>query len=185
MQDFLVRYGLLAVVVGAAFEGDVTIIMAGVVAHLGFFGLPLAVEAACLGAFIGDSGWYWLGRTQSARVRQTRFYRRAAPTIERLVARLGAWEVVMARFVYGTRIASMFFWGVHGLPFARFAALDALGCVLSATLLAGLGYVASGSVAAVVGRVKRAEMWLAAAVVVSASVVLGVGALLRRAAGAR
>src|SRR5439155_324566 len=80
----------------------------------------------------GDEAWYVLGPLNSAAVRRSRLYLRAAPLIERLVARLGEREIVLSRFVYGTRIASMFFWGVHGLPYGRFAAFDLVGCLLSA-----------------------------------------------------
>jgi len=132
VQDFLARYGLLAVFAAAAVEGDVSVVLAGVLADLGFFSLPRAVEAAWLGGFVGDTAWYVLGRLNSAAVRRSRLYLRAAPLIERLVARLGEREIVLSRFVYGTRIASMFFWGVHGLPYGRFAAFDLVGCLLSA-----------------------------------------------------
>src|SRR5439155_223752 len=83
-------------------------------------------------------------------------YLRAAPLIERLVARVGEREIVLSRFVYGTRIASMFFWGVHRLPYARFAAFDLVGCLLSAIVLAGLGFGLSTSAVALLGRVTRA-----------------------------
>jgi len=185
VEALLVRYGLLAVVLGAAVEGDISIVMAGVVAHLGFFPPRHAVTCAALGAFLGDCAWYWLGRSHAATVRATRVYTRAAPVIERLAARLGPWEIVLARFVYGARIASMFFWGVHGLGFVRFAALDALGCALSASVLVGLGYALSGGAVALVGRVRRAERWLAVFLVVTVALALTIRALFRRAARAR
>jgi len=64
---------------------------------------------------------------------------------------------VLSRFVYGTRIASMFFWECTA-PYARFAAFDLAGCLLSAIVLAGLGFGLSTSAVALVGRVKRAEV---------------------------
>jgi len=65
------------------------------------------VQAAWLGGFVGDTAWYALGRLNSAAVRRSQLYLRAAPLIERLVARVGEREIVLSRFVYGTRIASM------------------------------------------------------------------------------
>src|SRR5690349_7764805 len=135
VEEFLVRYGAVAVVLGAMLEGDLSIVMAGVVAHLGYLSLATALEAAWLGAFIGDSLWYALGRVRADAIKRSGVYRRAAPLIGRLVARLGDREIVLARFVYGTRIASMFYWGVHRLPFARFALLDLIGCLLSVLVL--------------------------------------------------
>jgi membrane protein DedA with SNARE-associated domain len=185
VEDFLARYGAVAVVFGAMAEGDLSIIMAGVVAHLGYMSLWSALEAAWLGAFVGDSAWYALGRLQASAITRSGIYRRAAPLIEALVARLGEGEIVLARFVYGTRIASMFFWGVRRLPFARFAALDLIGCLLSVVVLGLLGFGLSQSAVTIFGRVQRAERWIVMAVIVSAAVVLAIRALGRRAARAR
>jgi membrane protein DedA with SNARE-associated domain len=185
VEEFLVRYGAAAVVVGAMVEGDLSIIMAGVVAHLGYLSLLTAFQAAWLGAFVGDTAWYALGRARATAVKRSRVYRHAAPLIERLVDRVGEGEIVLARFVYGTRIASMFYWGVRRLPFARFAALDLLGCLLSVAVLGLLGFGLSESAVTLFGRVQRVERWIAMAVVVSAALVLTVRALGRRMARAR
>src|SRR5437667_8614696 len=137
------------------FEGDLTMITAGVVAHMGYLRLVPALEAACLGAFLGDLVWYGAGRARAAHVRETRLFRRASPLIDRLVAQLGPWEIVMSRFVWGTRIASMFFWGVHGLGLGRFAAIDAIGCALGAIVLGLLGYGLSESALTLFGPIRR------------------------------
>ena len=98
------------------------------------------------------------------------------------MARLGTAQIVMSRFVWGTRIASMFFWGVHGLGLARFAAIDAVGCALAATALGLLGYGLSESALTLFGRIRRAERWLVALAVLGAAILLGLRALARRAA---
>src|ERR1043166_2837846 len=164
---------------GAMLEGDLTMITAGVVAHLGYLGLVPALEAACLGALLGDLVCYGAGRWRAAHVRETRLFRRAAPLIDRLVARLGPGEIVIARFVWGTRIASMFFWGVHGLPLGRFVAIDVLGCVLGATACGLLGYGISESALTIFGRIRRAERWLVAVAVLGAAILLGLRTLAR------
>jgi len=171
LHNLLIRYGLLAVLVGSAFEGDFTLILAGVVAHLGIFAFPLAVAAGALGSLAADIAWYSLGRFREPHIRDSRFYRRVGPTIERLAHRLGPWELLAARFVYGTKSASMVFWGLHGLPLRRFLLIDSLGCVLGSLVFASLGYLLSGSATALLGHVKRVELWLLGAVIVGVLVV--------------
>ena len=83
------RYGLAAVLLGSAVEGDFTLILAGVCAHLGYFPFPLAVAAGALGSFVGDLAWYVLGRLRGPRFRAGRLYRRVGPRIETLARRLG------------------------------------------------------------------------------------------------
>jgi membrane-associated protein len=90
------------------------------------------------------------------------------PKIQFLSGKYGAWEILAARFVYGTRTVSMIYWGVRKLKFLHFFLFDFVGCILWATLLIALGYFLSQSAAAIIGKVKRIEVWLLAALLLSA-----------------
>jgi len=178
VKHFLVHYGAVAVLVGAAVEGDASLLLAGVVAHLGRMPLLLAIAAGWVGSFASDCFWYSIGRRHAERVLRSPLYQRVRPLVEGIAVRVGAGEIVVARFVYGSRIVSMLFWGVHGLPFPRFAVLDAIGCGLAVTTLATLGFVLSGSIETLLGRVRRVEVWLGVALLLS----VGAVALMKRAA---
>lgn len=171
MQELLIRYGVLAVALGAAFEGDFSLILAGVVAKLGFFPFPQAVAAGTIGSIVGDSIWYGFGKMRGPRFRQGKLYERVGPTIERLARKLGPWQLLAARFVYGTKAASMVFWGLHGLRIGKFLIIDAIGCVVGALVFTGLGYLVSGSAVALLGKVKRVELWLLGVLLVGAVIV--------------
>ncbi len=185
MEDLLIRYGLLAVLLGAALEGDVTMLFAGVLAHLGYIDFPAAVAVGCIGALASDSAVFFAARRGGAWVRDTRAYKRALPIIERVVRRTGSWELVLARFVFGTRAASMIFWGLRGLAWPRFIAMDALGCAAWALAMATLGYTFSGSAAMITGEVKKVEWWLAIALLVAVVAVILAHRLPRRFTSAR
>ena len=172
LESLVLRYGLAAVLVGSAFEGDFTLILAGVAAHLGYFPFPLAVAAGILGSYVGDFAWYLLGRIRGPRFRAGRLYQRVGPRIERLARRLGAAQLIAARFVYGTKAASMVFWGLHGMPVVRFAIVDAIACVIGALVFAGLGYGVSGSATVLLGHVRRVQLWLLGALIVGAVLVV-------------
>lgn len=172
LEHLVLRYGLAAVFVGACVEGDFTLILAGVAAHLGYFPFPLAVAAGAAGSVLGDLAWYALGRVRGPRFRTGRLYRRLGPRIESLARRLGAWQLIAARFVYGTKAASMLFWGLREMPLAKFALVDGLGATLGAVVFTGLGYLVSGSATVLLGRVRRVEHWLLGALVVGVVVVV-------------
>lgn len=174
LQHLLIEHGLAAVAIGSAIEGDFTMILAGVVSHLGYFRFPVAVGIAALGAFIGDCCWYFLGRAQTTRFRGGQFYRKVGPRIEQIARKVGVWQLVAARFVYGTKNASMFFWGLHGLRFARFALVDAIGCTAGAAVFVGLGYLIGNGADAIMPLVKRFELVLLGALVLAVAGVLGV-----------
>jgi len=180
MEALIVRYGLFAVFVGAVLEGDVTLLLAGVVAHLGYLGFGAALSVGCMGALVADTACYGLAWNRRDTIVNSRAYLRVAAVVDRLVGRVGSWEIVITRLVYGTRLASMLYWGMRGLPFRRFIALDVLGCALWASVLASLGYAGSSSAAALVGDVKRAERWLLVALLLAAAAVVVVRTVGRR-----
>jgi len=180
IEQLISQYGIIAVVLGATIEGDLTLILAGVVAHQGYFSLAEAIGAGALGAFVADCIWYAVGRWRGERFRAGRFYERVRGTIEKLTSRVGAWELLVCRFVYGTKSASMLFWGLHGLPVQRFVLIDALGCVAGSAVFATLGWLLGDSWEALAGHVKNIERLLLIAVVLGVVIVFIVNRTARR-----
>ena len=172
IEHLVLRYGLLAVLLGSAVEGDFTLILAGVGAHLGYFPFPLAIAAGALGSFAGDLAWYTLGRLRGPRFRAGRLYRRMGHRIESLARRLGPAQLLAARFVYGTKAASMVFWGLHGLSLGRFAIVDGIAAVIGSAVFIGLGYLVSGSATLLLGKVRRVQLWLLGALAVGVILVI-------------
>lgn len=180
MEHLIERYGALAVLLGAATEGDVTMILAGVVVHIGLLRPATALVSGWVGAVLSDSVYFAVGRHGAPRIRRTRAYQRVAPFVERLARRLGPSQLVVARIVYGTRIASLVFWGVHGLRGSRFLVFAAIGAALWAGTFFTLGFMLSDQAALLIGRVKVIERRLLIALVVATAIVLFLRALTRR-----
>ena len=171
ITSLVVHYGLAAVLLGSAFEGDFTLILAGVFAHLGYFPFPLAVGVGAVGSLIGDLAWYSLGRVRGPRFRAGRFYRRVGHRIEALARRLGPAQLLAARFVYGTKAASMLFWGLHELPLVTFLIVDSIGALIGSLVFTGLGYLVSGSATLLLGKVRRIQLWLLGVLIVGVVLV--------------
>lgn len=180
IEDFLSQYGLVALFLLATVEGDVSLIVGGVLAHLGILPLIGVMIAGALGNLGGDLVWFWMGRRHSERIQATKFYRTVGPRVARLTRRLGAWQLLVSRVIYGTRNTSMLYWGQAGLAPLRFVLIDGLGCALAAVGFALLGYLVGHGTSALTGQVKRVEQWLLAAVVIGSLIVWGVTRLMRR-----
>jgi membrane protein DedA with SNARE-associated domain len=168
LEEWLIRFGVPAALVGSMLEGDLAPLLAGVVVHLGYLGLASAIAACALGLVGADLLWWRIGRRTGARLRATAAWRRVGPTIDRLAERYGPLQIPLARVVYGTRNASMLFWGAQGLPWHRLLLYDAPSCLAWAALLVLLGRGASHGAAGILGEVKRAELWLLGALVAGA-----------------
>lgn len=162
MREFLNTYGLWAAFLLALIENDVSFIAIGVVLKLGDdnpltpdLNVLTAVPAAIIGALIHDSAWFVLGYMNSAAIKASRVYRRIGPMVERLAARFGPWEICVARFIYGTRNPSSVFWGIQHLPYAQFAGLEVLSLAVWGSLLATVGFHATGWALKVIGKVEH------------------------------
>jgi membrane protein DedA with SNARE-associated domain len=183
IESFLSEHGLLALFLIATLEGDLSMLVAGVLAHVGILPLTGAILAGALGNLAGDSVWFMVGHRNSRRIRASRLYGAVGPRVERLANKLGPWQLLAARVVYGTRNVSMLFWGQLRLPTLKFLLIDSLGCALAAAGFTLLGFAVGQSTAALTGAVRRVEHWLLVAVVVGGMLVWGVSRLARRELG--
>ena len=180
LTQLIIQYGLAAVFLGSGLEGDLSMVLGGVVSHQGYFRLPVAIAAAALGAFCADCVWYAVGRLHAQRLQDAAFYRKVGPRIAAVTRKIGVWQIIAARFVYGTKNATMLFWGLHNLPLLRFVLVDAVGCVLGASFFVGLGYLVGDGAEALLGKVKRFEFLLLGALVVGVLVLVVIRVLAQR-----
>jgi membrane protein DedA with SNARE-associated domain len=180
IHGFLERYGLLALFLLATVEGDMSLVLAGILAHLGVMPVVGAMVCGALGNLTGDTAWYVVGRCYHGRIKSTWFYRRVGAGVERVASRIGPWQLLAARVVYGTRNASMLFWGMMSLPLTRFLLTDGLGCALASAGFVGLGYILGHGADSVMGNISRLEHGFLAALVVGGLVIWLVSRLTRR-----
>lgn len=167
--DLIGNYGLYAVFFLAMVEGDITLLLAGVMAHNGFFGehgLAQVLCAGTLGGFVSDNIAYAMGRGFCQSVRDFRFYRIAKPRIERLTNKFGTLSIFLSKYIYGLRWASCVFYGVGRMRYLRFLPLTLLSCFAWVSILSGAGYFFSGAITRLIGDYHRIGMFLLVIVVV-------------------
>jgi membrane-associated protein len=158
VNDLLFQYGLYAVFILVMLEGDITLLLAGVLAHSAFFGdysfarvLLWGTVAGCL----SDNVAYFAGRGFCEGVREFRFYRTAQPRLQRLTQKFGPLSIFLSKYIYGLRWASCVFYGVSRMPYLRFLALSFASCFLWVFVLSGAGYFFSGAVMGLIGDFQR------------------------------
>ncbi len=172
IEDLIREYGLWAVFIGVMIEGDLTLLFAGVLAHYGLFSFGEAFMVGTLGGFVGDWISYLIGYTGKERIKNSNFYQRAQPRLERLCARFGVYSIFLVKYVYGLRTASAVFWGFAHMRFRRFGPLTLASCAAWALILIGLGYSFSGAIEVVIGRVKQAGILLLVALAIALAILL-------------
>ena len=152
--DLIGQYGLYAVFVLAMIEGDITLLLAGVLAHSGFFGeysFLKVLAAGTTGGVVSDHIAYFSGRGFRQGVRSRKFYAAAQPRLERLTQKVGPLAIFLSKYIYGLRTASCVFYGVGRMPFLRFLPLTFLSCALWVGILTSSGYFFSGAITNLIG----------------------------------
>jgi membrane protein DedA with SNARE-associated domain len=163
LEQIIAQYGIYAVFMLCTVEGDMTLLISGVMAHNGFFGdysFLKVLIAGTLGGMFGDNIAYLIGRVFRNRVKSHSFYQMARPRIERLIDKFGGFAIVISKYIYGIRAGICIFYGIGKMPYLRFLALDAISCFLWVAILSGAGYFFSGAVLGLLGDVRRFSVTL-------------------------
>jgi membrane protein DedA with SNARE-associated domain len=169
LYDLIGQYGLYAVFILVMLEGDITLLLAGVLAHSAFFGdysFARILLWGTLGGCISDNVAYLAGRAFCESVREFRFYRAAKPRIEKLTNKFGSLSIFLSKYIYGLRWASCVFYGVGRMPYLRFLVVSLGSCFIWVFVLSGAGFFFSGAVIGVIGDFQRLGKVLLVIVVV-------------------
>jgi len=158
LYELIGQYGLYAVFILSMIEGDITLLLAGVLAHSYFFGeysFARVLVWGTLGGFVSDNIAYLTGRGFRKGVSDLRFYRSASPRMERLTNKFGPLSIFLSKYIYGLRWATCIFYGVGRMPYLRFLLLSLSSCFLWVFILSGAGYFFSGAVIGLIGDFQR------------------------------
>ncbi len=158
VNDLLFQYGLYALFILVMLEGDITLLLAGVLAHSAFFGeysFARVLLWGTIGGCLSDNLAYFAGRGFCEGVKKFRFYRAAQPRLQRLTTKFGGLSIFLSKYIYGLRWASCVFYGVGRMPYLRFLLLSFASCFMWVFILSGAGYFFSGAVMGLIGDFQR------------------------------
>ena len=176
LAPWVAAYGYPAALVGALFEGETVLVLAGLFAHRGVLNLPLLVVLGALGGSTGDIAYFALGRRFGATLleRHPRF-EPAAARVHALIERFPNLAVIGIRFLYGLRTVGPAIIGASAIAWPRFLLLNAFGALAWSACWVGAGYVLGEAAQRLLGNVMRIERDLflaAAAMAVITTIVL-------------
>lgn len=140
--------GIAAITEGAAFVGlvfpsETTLIVAGAATATGHLKLSILIPIAIVGAVIGDSVGYEIGRIFGPRLRTSKYGRKVKPEhwekADAFVHKHGAWSVFTGRFVAVFRSLVPAIAGTMKMKYPKFLLGNAAGAAIwaPAALIAG------------------------------------------------
>jgi membrane-associated protein len=129
-----------------AFPSETAVIVCGIQAARGQLSLSWVIAVAALGAFVGDSTSYavgrWLGTPVVKRFFSGETAQRRLEWAKDFLQERGSYVLVIARFIPGGRTATTLTAGIVRLPWmTRFAPYIAVAAILWASYAALLGYL--------------------------------------------
>jgi membrane protein DedA with SNARE-associated domain len=156
---------------------EVAFVYAGVNSALENLHWPLALASCLVGALLGDSVMYGIGRLGRNWVKHHAWFSRVVhlereEQIKRLIARHGIWFFFGARFMVGVRGPLYVTLGVLKVPFWRFVLIDSVCASSVVCVFFALSYFFGQ---AVLGWIKQGETLFS--VLAIAALVVGGGAL--------
>lgn len=159
MLELIATYGYLAVFVGAFFEGETVLVIAGFLASGGHLDLASVILFGFLGGVAGDQLYFYIGRARGRPLIERReSWRPRIQRIEQILARHGTLLMLGYRFMYGVRLVTPLVLGAFHVARLRFLALNLINAAVWSALIAGLGYGFGEVIAQMFVHVRRYEL---------------------------
>lgn len=161
LEELVSAYGYAAIAIGTFLEGETILVLGGLAAHRGYLQLPWVLTSAFLGTLFGDQLYFYIGRAKGPGLLEKRpKWKAKAQKVSTLLHRHQTWLILGFRFLYGLRTVTPFVIGASGLPPFRFLLLNILGAFIWAVTVGILGFLFGQALEAVIGDIKRYELWL-------------------------
>jgi membrane protein DedA with SNARE-associated domain len=149
---YVVIFGLVfaeaALFVGFVLPGETACLIGGVLCATGRLHLAVLLPLVVVGAIVGDSVGYEVGRLTGPSLLRTRLLRRYAHRIEgaqRTLRERGRWAIFFARFTAFLRAVMPGLAGMSRMPYGRFLVFNAAGGLVWGVGVTLLGYFAGAS----------------------------------------
>jgi membrane protein DedA with SNARE-associated domain len=163
----IAQYGYAAVFLGALFEGESVLLLAGYAAHRGYLDFAALTGVAGMGAMTGDQFFFWLGRRhgQALLLRRPAWRSKVGHALD-LIRKHPVGVILAMRFMWGLRIALPVAVGLSDVARWRFFWLNLASAALWAPLVGGAGYVFGALLSAHLAVLHRVEHWVMLGLVV-------------------
>ena len=178
LETFIAKYGILAIFIGSAIEGETVAFLGGVTAHRHLLSWWAVACSAATGSFVADQFFFMLGlKAGNSRHLRKVSSSNLAKRVRDLLIRYPNGFVLGFRFVYGMRTISPIVIGLTGFPIGRFVLLNALAALAWGCIVSAVGYLSGSLITGLIGKVHLHTHLLfalfAAASIIVFSYVLG------------
>ncbi|WP_345986722.1 DedA family protein [Sulfurimonas sp. HSL-1656] len=135
LLELLQEYGYIILFVWSILEGEMGLLMAGIMGHTGHMNVPVAVFVAGLGGFAGDQIYFYIGRFNKGFIQRKLHSQRRKFAIAHLLLRKYGWPIIFVqRYLYGLRTVIPMSIGITKYSSRKFALINLLSAWVWAAL---------------------------------------------------
>ena len=102
--ELIKEYGYIILFVWSILEGEMGLIMGGLLCHTGDMMLGIAIVVAGFGGFVGDQIYFYIGRYNKGYIQRKMYSQRRKFALAHLLLKKYGWPIIFVqRFLYGLR----------------------------------------------------------------------------------
>jgi membrane protein DedA with SNARE-associated domain len=139
----LPKYGYLAILIAAFWEGEVVLIAAGTLCGRGYLNWKWTILAAAIGGSAGDQIYFYAAHERAERlIKKSKRLSKWYPKISKFVLRHSTIAVLLSRFAAGFRISIPLVCATAGMPAKKYSPLSLTSGFAWASFWVALSYQA-------------------------------------------
>jgi len=173
LEEFISRYGYIAIFLFTFFEGESVLIAAGFLAFNGYLDTVTIILVSALASYVGHGTFFLIAffkRDAFLRLIQ-RFVKVNLQKLESLVERFGVGSIFISQWLYGFRLLSAAVLGFSGMRRRKYFFFLLISCLLWATVCTIVGYFFGATLKNILGNIKRYEPYIAAGVLIAGFII--------------
>ncbi|WP_310442345.1 DedA family protein [Sulfurimonas sp.] len=133
--DWLKEYGYIVLFAWSILEGELGLIMAGIMSHTGDMFLPLALFVGAFGGFVGDQIYFYIGRFNKKYIHNKIRSQRTKFALAHLLLKKYGWPIIFAqRYMYGMRTVIPMAIGLTKYSSRQFAIINFVSAIFWASI---------------------------------------------------
>ncbi len=140
-MHILLTYGYFGLFVWSILEGEFGLIFAGILIKQGYFSFEKVYLIAFLGAVIGDSISFFIGKfSKNLAYKILKKYKKVLDKIENWIRNYGGFIILFERYLYGTHIPALILLGMSGYNVIKFYIFEIIGVSIWVLVYVLIGY---------------------------------------------
>jgi len=133
--ELLKEYGYIVLFAWSILEGELGLVMAGIMSHTGDMLLPIALIVGALGGFVGDQIYFYIGRFNKKYIHDKLRSQRRKFAIAHLLLKKYGWALIFVqRYMYGMRTVIPMAIGLTKYSSRDFAIINFISAVFWASM---------------------------------------------------